>query len=269
MRKIFLIYAATLLMGAGLAACSSDDNSGDNTKDQEASLPTPTGNAKYLLKYRVVNDDSSVLAAKYKFSGNGLLLADSSYATGNPGSHNLMETRELTYGDKGLSTIVYKVYKDDGTVDPNPERSYTATYTYSGNTISEKIPYQDGEYVHYMENGKIVKREDTDDNDVINYSYEGNDCTMLERIDGEDSGKDTIVNVFDNQKNPFYNNWFACDDNALGEHNTKTCKFPSTDSFILNVEYLSYNSQGYPTRYKDKDYDGNGTIIYTYQYIGW
>jgi hypothetical protein len=268
MRKIFLIYAATLLMGAGLAACSSDDNSGDNTQDQEASLPTPTGNNKYLTKYEVINEDSSVLVAKYTFSGNGLLLADTTYAPFLT-TYYLSQTRKFTYGDKGLSEIAHKQYLVDGTIDnTSDENNYTTTYTYSGNTISGKDSYQlKFTYVYYMENGKIMKLEEVGDTDVEEYSYAGNDRTGAKYFDDSEP-KGTQVNVFEDKKNPFYNNFFAFRYEALGEHNVKTCTVTYPDGEVdvrFNVEYISYNSQGYPTEYKDK----SAEKTYTYQYVGW
>lgn len=264
---MFLFCAAALLTAAGLVSCSSSNDSG-----QEAAMPTPSGATKYLLKYRVLSSDT-LLDVKYVLSGNGLLLADTSYS-GISGSRYFYETRELTYGDRGLSAMVYKRYKADGTIDNTYNgNNYTVNYTYSGNTIREKASYEDGfENLYYIENGKVVKVEEVGDTDVDKYYYTGSNCTKVEYFDGA-TLEATQVNEFDDKKNPFYNNCFAFYDEALGENNTKkrTRTYPDDASIDVdfNVEYLGYNSQGYPTMYQDKGSNGTGTTLYMYQYIGW
>ncbi|MDR1226214.1 MAG: hypothetical protein LBK47_04870 [Prevotellaceae bacterium] len=265
-KKTGLICAAALLMGMSLASCSKDDNKSGG----EASLPTPTGDTKYLNKYEISND--TLLQVKYAFSGNGLLLADSTYGSDNSGSRYFYETREFIYGTKGLSQVVAKRYKADGTIDNTyDDYNYTTTYTYSGNTIKEQYSYRSDRYnVHYMENGKIVRSEEVGDDDISKYYYTNNDCTKIEylKVDEPEKVQTTQVNVFDDKKNPFYNNWFAFYYEALGENNLKksTRTYSDEGSDVdVDVEFLEYNSQGYPTKYQSK----NSTASFIYQYIGW
>jgi len=215
-----------------------------------------------------------VLIAKYALSGNGLLLADTIYLSIEYMSSEVYPNavREFTYGSKGLSSITYKRYKADGSVDDTyDDYNYTDTYTYSGNTISEKTSRGKWEYVYYMENGKIVRAVDLIDSDDESdkFYYNGNDCIKVESFKGARLVA-TQTNEFDDKKNPFYNNWFAFYDEALGEHNLKkaTDTYPDGSSPYVdtNIEYLTYNGQDYPTKYEVVSY---GTTVYSYEYIGW
>jgi len=262
MKKTFF-YAAALLVSVSLSSCSKEETETGG----EASLPTPTGNTKYLLKYRHYEGDSVLLLTKYTLSGNNLLLADTSYSPYY--EMGFYKTRGFIYGSNGLSRVDNKSYRADGTIDTDERESYSTSYTYSGNTISEKHSFTSNKWnVYYMENGKIVRAEEVGDTDIDKYYYSGNDCIKIERFKGALLGA-TINNVFDDKKNPFYNNWFAFNYEALGEHNIKTSTRTyddGTNEVDFNVSYLEYNSQDYPTKYEVTDY---GTTVYSYEYIGW
>lgn len=264
---MFLYAAAALLMGASLASCSSKDNNGE-----DAVLPTPTGGTKYLLKYQQLTSGDSVLVAKYVMSGNGLLLADTTYAI-HPtnGSLYVRETRALTYGNNGIAELNSKEFTFDGTlITDEKSDTYTVTFTYSGSNVKEWYSTNWG-YNHTVENGKVVQSQRTDKDRTEKYSYAGNDCTQKEYL-ANGNLTTTETHVFDDKKNPFYSNWFAFSYEALGEHNTKTStRTYANDSATdvdFDVEYPTYNTTGYPTKVEVKSYSAT-SIFYTYTYVGW